>query len=174
MLYPYAALRDARFRSCSALRCQPRARSKARSPRCASGIHPSNTAPRGLPAVLFSPCVFARLVCACGQQPWPGQRLPGRLRSWPPAQAMPPPLRDQPQGAFLPAKIQLLKGALFMNYLRVVWTKQTFPRPGSCFLGMLVRSHPAGSLAVHLHLRRCVTCKARSARDRNQKPQLGV
>jgi len=49
------------FTPAPALRCQPRERSKARSPRCALGIHPSNTAPRGLPAFLFSPHIFARL-----------------------------------------------------------------------------------------------------------------
>lgn len=38
------------FTPAPALRCQTRERSKARSPRCALGIHPANTAPWGLPA----------------------------------------------------------------------------------------------------------------------------
>lgn len=39
---------------------------------------------------------------------------------------------------------------------------------------LFLRDAGVSSLAVHLHLRLCATCKARSARDRNQTTAQGL
>lgn len=147
------ALRDAGFHFCSGSPLPASERSGAQSPRCALGSRASSTASRGPACILFSPCIFPRVISACRQlipawlEPWHwlsrcriGTSVSRRMHLW-------------------QQKLQMFKGASFLGYLWVVWTKKRFTCPGSCFSGRPNTGvFPAGLLTVHLHRRYCRAC----------------